>query len=128
VDNLAICIGGFTLYSGVVIPVLHDPFGDASLVGPVTRSVTDTLNGIGGATLVAGWFLVVTDRQGRDKPPILPRPSVRLGTSTLLLPVLIVLHRLLDRPLEMGSLDHFDSWHRAYPWAGVIQCSSTSPC
>jgi hypothetical protein len=47
---LAVWIGGFTFYSGVVIPALHDQFGDAFLVGMVTRRVTDTLNGIGVAT------------------------------------------------------------------------------
>jgi hypothetical protein len=117
---LAVWIGGFAFYSGVVIPALHDQFGDAFLVGMVTRRVTDTLNGIGVATLVAGWFLVVTDRESAETP-ILASPGVRLGVSTVLLAVLIVLHRLMDRMLETGSLDHFYSWHRAYLWASVLQ-------
>jgi hypothetical protein len=52
---LSIYVGGFTFYSAVVIPILHDRLESSFQAGLVTQQVTDALNGLGGVTLLLGW-------------------------------------------------------------------------
>src|SRR5271170_1726820 len=52
---LSIYIGGFTFYSAVVIPVLHDRLESSLETGLVTQRVTDALNLLGVVTLSLGW-------------------------------------------------------------------------
>ena len=52
---LSIYIGGFTFYSAVVIPILHERLASSLETGLVTQRVTDALNLLGVATLSLGW-------------------------------------------------------------------------
>lgn len=119
--SLVIWIGGFTFYSGVVIPILHDEFGDAFLVGTITRRVTDCLNVIGGAAVVSGWCWILADWRTEPTVPFLLARRPRMAAATVFLVALFVLHWRMDRMLDLGTLGEFYSWHRAYLWASVGQ-------
>jgi voltage-gated potassium channel Kch len=119
---LTIYVGGFTFYSVVVIPILHDRLESAFLAGLVTQRVTDALNLLGVATLSLGWcvYCVRAMHRFRSDPPrrwdFWP-----LLISSIGLVVLLVLHRLLDRKLETGTLAGFYPYHRAYLWVSTVQ-------
>jgi hypothetical protein len=119
---LSIYIGGFTFYSAVVIPVLHDRLESSLETGLITQRVTDVLNLLGVATLSLGWCAhgrsVIrefrSDRGSRLK--IWP-----LVISSICLVVLFVLHRVLDRRLETNTFVGFYPIHRAYLWTSTVQ-------
>ena len=119
---LSIYIGGFTFYSAVVIPVLHDRLESSLETGLITQRVTDVLNLLGVATLSAGWCVYGlsaarefrSDRGSRFK--IWP-----LVISSICLIVLLVLHRVLDRKLETNTFAGFYPYHRAYLWTSTVQ-------
>jgi hypothetical protein len=116
---LAVWVGGFTFYSAVVIPALHEAMGSVE-AGLITQRVTDTLNAIGAAAVVLCWLWAAVER---------PTDAVRwnrarlglLATSTLLLVILIALHRVMDRRLETSGLRGFYRLHRAYLLASTAQ-------
>ena len=58
---LSIYIGGFTFYSAVVIPVLHDRLESSLETGLITQRVTDVLNLLGVVTLSLGWCVYGLD-------------------------------------------------------------------
>jgi hypothetical protein len=116
---LSIYIGGFTFYSAVVIPILHDRLESSFETGLVTQRVTDALNALGGVTLVLGWCalgltVVCRGRVSRWQP-------CTLLISTICLVALVVLHRVMDQKLATASLAGFYPWHRAYLWTSTIQ-------
>jgi hypothetical protein len=116
---LSIYIGGFTFYSAVVIPILHDRLKSSFEAGLVTQRVTDALNALGGVTLLLGWCalglsIVCQGRVSRWQ-------SCTLLISSACLVVLVVLHRVMDQKLAMASLAGFYPCHRAYLWTSTIQ-------
>ncbi len=117
--SLSVWVGGFTFYSAVVIPVLHDSVGSLD-TGFVTQRVTDYLNAAGGVTVVLWWLLVWADR-----PSGLARARrARLGlvaATTVILLGLIGLHRVMDGRLESGSLRGFYPLHRIYLVGSTVQ-------
>jgi hypothetical protein len=116
---LSIYIGGFTFYSAVVIPILHDRLASSFEAGLVTQRVTDALNALGGVTLALGWFtfgLTVLCRGGVSQW----QPSMLL-ISTICLVALVMLHRVMDQKLATASLTGFYPWHRAYLWTSTTQ-------
>ena len=120
--TLSIYIGGFTFYSAVVIPVLHDRLESSLETGLITQRVTDVLNLLGVVTLSLGWSVYGLgairayrgDRSGRFR--IWP-----LVISSICLVVLLVLHRVLDRKLETNMFSGFYPCHRAYLWTSTVQ-------
>jgi hypothetical protein len=119
---LAIYLGGFTFYSLVVIPILHERLGSSLETGLVTQRVTDSLNSFGSVTLALGWFIfwikgVSHVQCGRGRRWYM---RTLLASSTCLI-VLIALHWVLDRKLETNSRDGFYLWHRAYLWTSTVQ-------
>ena len=119
---LSIYIGGFTFYSAVVIPVLHDRLESSLETGLITQRVTDMLNLLGVVTLSLGWCVYGlgalwesrSDRGSRFK--IWP-----LVISSICLVVLLLLHRVLDRKLETNMFAGFYPYHRAYLWTSTVQ-------
>ena len=119
---LSIWLGGFTLYSAVVIPILHDHLGVPFEVGLITRRVTNVLNAIGVVTLLVGWWLVVDPgARPADRNSTNRLRSAPLAISTLCLAALVVLHVVMDAKLDRGRLAGFYSWHRAYLWISTVQ-------
>lgn len=114
--TMAVWLGGFTFYSGVVIPVLHDRF-DSLDVGAVTQRVTDWLNVLGLVTVVV-WGASVRLVDGRRTRWAW---VVSLALSGVLLAALAVLHEVMDARLDTGSLDGFYPLHRAYLWLSTVQ-------
>jgi hypothetical protein len=121
---LSIYVGGFTFYSVVVIPILHNRLESSFETGLVTQRVTDVLNLLGVVTLSLGWCIyglsVVCgfryDRPGLSK--IWPLP---LLLSSVCLVALLILHRVLDRKLETSTIIGFYPYHRAYLWTSTVQ-------
>jgi hypothetical protein len=119
---LSIYIGGFTFYSAVVIPVLHDRLESSLETGLITQRVTDVLNLLGVVTLSLGWCVYGlsavrafrSDRGGGRK--IWP-----LVISSICLVVLLVLHRVLDHKLETNTFAGFYPYHQAYLWTSTVQ-------
>jgi Domain of unknown function (DUF4149) len=115
-------VGGFTFYSVVVIPILHDRLESAFLAGLVTQRVTDALNLLGVATLSLGWCVYCVRAMDRLRGNLLSHWDFwPLMISSIGLMVLLVLHRLLDRKLETGTLAGFYPYHRAYLWVSTVQ-------
>jgi hypothetical protein len=115
-------VGGFTFYSVVVIPILHDRLGSALLAGLVTQRVTNALNLLGVATLCLGWCVYCVGALHRLRGDALSRwDFLPLVISSICLVILLVLHRLLDRKLETSSLAGFYPYHRAYLWVSTVQ-------
>lgn len=109
---MAVWVGGFCFYAGVVVPILHDEFD--SLSGSfVTRRATDSLNLIGLATIALWWaWALLGNRLG---PASWRRARIGLlGTSSIFLLSLFVMHARMDRMLDTTGLTSFYPWHRAY--------------
>lgn len=117
--SLAIWVGGFTFYSAVVIPVLHDVLGSLD-TGYVTQRVTDFLN-VAGVVAVLFWWAAVWVEWPIGSVRVRRLRLGLLAGTTLLLAVLIVLHRVMDARLEAGSLRGFYPLHRAYLAASTAQ-------
>jgi hypothetical protein len=119
---LSIYTGGFTFYSAVVIPILHDRLENSLETGLITQRVTDVLNLIGTVTLSLGWCVhglstVYECRSHRgSRWKIWP-----LVTSSICLVVLLMLHRILDRKVETNTFAGFYPYHRAYLWTSTVQ-------
>ena len=110
--SMAVWVGGFTFYGGVVVPILNEEL-DHLQAGGITRRVTNTLNVVGLST-VALWTIVVWLE--RTNGPAWARQG-RLGLLVLSgasLAVLAVLHRMMDQRLDDGRLTAFYPLHRAY--------------
>jgi len=120
--SLALWIGGFTFYSVVVIPVLHDQLGSVTETGLITQRVTDHLNLISLVAIALGWCRAMIDR---------PRAEIRrtrwdwsvlfLSVGTVCLGALVFLHRELDSRLGSGEMNGFYALHRIYLWCSTIQ-------
>jgi hypothetical protein len=116
---LSIYIGGFTFYSAVVIPILHDRLKSSFEAGLVTQRVTNALNALGGVTLLLGWCALGLTVACRGR--VSRWQSCALLTSSVCLVVLVVLHRVMDEKLATASLAGFYPRHRAYLWTSTIQ-------
>jgi hypothetical protein len=120
--SLALWLGGFTFYSAVVIPVLHDQLGSPMETGLVTQRVTDVLNAAGLVTILLGWIGVGLERwTGQDLRTRSRAAILLLAIFSACLVALFVLHAVLDRRLESDSLRGFYALHRAYLWVSVVQ-------
>jgi hypothetical protein len=116
----AIWFGGFTFYAGVVVPDLHESFGGME-TGEVSRRVAVVLYVFGGSAMVLGWTLAAIDPGERAGW----RGKVRLGmlaVSSILLLVLIAMHRAMGARLDSGlSRDAFFPLHETYLTVFAIQ-------
>jgi hypothetical protein len=120
--SLAFWLGGFTFYSAVVIPVLHDRLGSSLETGLVTQRVTDTLNLLGIATITLGWLVMVF--KGPYQPSASGSKTVAAGSlavTTVCLAILIALHRVLDRRVDAVDWKGFYPLHRLYLWVSTVQ-------
>jgi hypothetical protein len=119
--TLSIWVGGFTFYSAVVIPILHDAIG-TSETGAITRRVTHAINAAGVATVAVWWLIVGLERSLASGSLRLRRARFWLlaGTSALLV-FLVVLHRVMDDRLDAGRLQGFYPLHRVYLIASTAQ-------
>lgn len=119
---LAFWLGGFTFYSAVVIPVLHDRLGSPHQTGLVTQCVTDALNLFGVGTITLGWTLIVfkdPSQQSPGGPRALTTGS--LAVTTVCLVMLIALHHVLDQRLDADEMQDFYPLHRLYLWVSTVQ-------
>ena len=118
-STLSVWVGGFTFYSAVVIPVLHESLGRLE-TGTITQEVTNSLNAAGGVTVALWWLAAWTERSSHP----VPARRIRLGllaATTIILLVLVGLHRVMDGRLESGSLRGFYPMHRIYLIASTAQ-------
>jgi hypothetical protein len=117
-------LGGFTFYTGVVVPIGAEVLGSSADQGWVTRRVTIWLN-IAGAVALAGWAWDIA----ADRAPTQPRQRFRWLLWLLLvagLVALVVLHPRMDALLDADReriLDRsaFRSLHRIYLWVSTAQ-------
>src|SRR5262245_47242438 len=114
----SVWLGGFTFYSAMVIPVLHDVM-DSTDAGSITQRVTYRLNALGIVALVG---CAASLRLDRARTAACSRNAVvLLATSTGLLLFLVALHNVMDRLLAGGSLRGFYPLHRLYLVASTVQ-------
>ena len=117
--SLSVWVGGFTFYSAVVIPVLHEAMGRLD-TGFVTQKVTNAINAAGAVT-VALWWLAAW-AEGAAHPALARRARLGLlAATTLILMALVRLHQLMDSRLESGTLRDFYPLHRIYLIASTAQ-------
>jgi hypothetical protein len=114
--TLAFWMGGFTFYTGVVIPTGNQVLGSERDIGFITQQVTNWLNAIGVLALVilgcSAWF----ERRG------VPRVLMLFSwlAMALLQAGLFYVHSVLDGRLETathkinGPMHIFFNWHRLY--------------
>jgi hypothetical protein len=119
---LAVWLGGFTFYSAVVIPVLHDELGSPADTGQITRRVTVFLNVLGIATVTAGFIVAATDGRSPKPQDSLSRFTISLLCLTAVCLIgLICLHGVLDRKLDTAQREGFYELHRLYLWVSTVQ-------
>jgi len=120
--SMAFWLGGFTFYSAVVIPILHDQLGGALEAGLVTQRVTDFLNYLGLLVITLGWASVLAEL-GWQLPLKANSAAglLLLAATSACLFFLLWLHVSLDRMLEMDSFSGFYESHRIYLWVSAIQ-------
>ncbi len=119
---LAFWLGGFTFYSAVVIPVLHDRLGSPLETGLVTQRVTDALNLLGVATITLGWLVILFEEPSQQSATGRRRWVMRaLAVTTVCLVILMALHRVLDRRLDAAERHGFYPLHRLYLWVSTVQ-------
>jgi hypothetical protein len=116
---LATWFGGFTVYSAVVIPELHEVLGNLE-AGSVTRRVTLSLNAIGASAVAAWWILIALERRERLYDLLRLRSGLLAATSAVLV-VLVILHRFMSTHLDTEGLRGFYPLHRAYLIASTAQ-------
>ena len=112
-------LGGFTFYSAVVIPILHDEMGGLES-GMITGQVSNALNAFGVAAIAVWWLLVALEGAlgGRGTR------RLRLGllaATTAILVGLIALHPAMDAQLDGGSMKSFRRLHLVYLNASTVQ-------
>lgn len=115
--GLALWVGGFSFYSAVVIPALHEAIGSVE-TGYITQGVTNTLNAIGAAALVSCWVWTVLDTRTNHRHGHRARVALMIASSAILA-LLIVLHRKMDRHLDSAGLAGFYPLHRIYLMAST---------
>lgn len=113
---MALWTGGFTFYSAVVVPSLHESF-DSFQVGDVTRHVTWVLN-LAGLVTVTIWWL--GGRPGRSGG-VRRVQTALLAVTTALLAAQFVLHSVMSARLDAGTVRSFYPLHRVYLWASTLQ-------
>lgn len=120
--TLAFWLGGFTFYTGVVIPILHDQLGSPLETGLVTQRATDVLNWIGVALIGVGWVATQMERAAEYSWHAFIRWQVgAFAVMTVSQSVLLILHRVLDLRLAAGKMAGFYPIHRVYVWTSTLQ-------
>ncbi len=109
---MAVWVGGFTFYGGVVVPILNDEL-DHLQAGGITQRVTDTLNAVG-VVAVALWVVDAWVERAVGPKWVRRGRVALLAASAGSLVALIVLHRIMDRRLDDSRLLDFYPLHRMY--------------
>ena len=119
VVGMTFWLGGFTFYSAIVIPILHDEMGGLES-GMITGQVSNYLNVFGVAAVVSWWTLLCVERSERDRGARWLRVGLLILTSAVLAG-LITLHPVLDAKLDTGEMRAFYPLHQVYLVASSIQ-------
>ena len=117
--SLSVWFGGFTFYSAIVIPALHDAMGGVE-AGRVTGEVSNSLNAFGVGAVAAWWWLAAVERSTGDRRARRARVALLAATTAILLG-LVALHPVMDARLESGSLRGFYPLHKVYLIASTFQ-------
>jgi hypothetical protein len=113
----AIWFGGFTFYSAVVLPILHDTMGGLA-AGSVTQQVSHVMNLSGAITLIAWWLDLLWIPASRK----LHQAGLFLLTvSSVILIFLAYQHTILDAQLDSGDFRHFYYQHKIYLLVSTLQ-------
>ncbi len=116
---LTFWLGGFTFYSAVVIPILHDEMGGLES-GRITGMVSNHLNAFGVAAIVIWWVLAWCERGPEERAVRRVRVGL-LGVTTAVLALLIALHPIMDARLDSASMRSFHTLHFVYLNASTLQ-------
>jgi hypothetical protein len=116
--GMAFWLGGFTFYSAVVIPILHEELGGMD-AGLITGEVSNYLNAFGVAAVAAWWLMVGVENKEGDRRARWLRAGL-LVVSTAILAGLIALHPVLDARLAAGSMRGFYRLHQVYLIASTV--------
>jgi hypothetical protein len=117
--GMAVWFGGFTFYSAIVIPELHEQLGGLE-AGAITGRVSNPLNAFGSAAVAAWWIMAACERGLGPRWARWGR-TLLLATTTAILIGLVALHPVLDARLESGSMEGFYPLHQIYLIASSAQ-------
>lgn len=117
--GMTVWLGGFSFYSAVVLPILHDEMGSLES-GRITGEVANGLNAIGAGAVAAWWMMAWVERARGRRAAHWVRLGL-LGATTAILLGLATLHSVMDARLETGSLRGFYRLHRVYLIASTAQ-------
>jgi len=124
VSAIALWMGGFTFYSGLVIPIATDVLGSHRAAGFITQRVTSSLNICGVLALAILLWNLIADRESATRQE---RRRLTLAWAFLAIAeiALVALHPILDAQLDRASQQivgaHFIAWHRTYLWISTAQ-------
>lgn len=121
--SMSYWLGGFTLHSAVVNPMLREELGGLE-AGMITGRVSEVLNWIGIGTMASCGVLAVAERSLGGKAP----RTLRIGlivVDVLILHASFTLHPVLDAKLEAGDMSRFHPLHQTYLIASEAQCSGS---
>ncbi len=116
---LTFWLGGFTFYSAIVQPLLHEEMG-ALESGRITGVVTNPLNVFGVVAIVLWWVLAWVERGSSDRSARRLRVGL-LVVNTAILTLLIALHPIMDEKFERASMREFHRLHFVYLNASTLQ-------
>jgi len=117
--SMTVWLGGFTFYSSVVIPILHEEMGGIES-GMITGQVSNYLNVFGVGAVVCWAILAGMERSIGECWAFWIRVFLLVVTGAILTG-LIALHPVMDRRLETGELSHFYPLHKVYLIASTFQ-------
>lgn len=117
--TMTVWLGGFTFYSAIVIPILHEEMGGLDS-GMITGQVSNSLNAFGVAAVAAWGVLLAFERTLGDRWARFLRSGLVLLTA-IILGGLILLHPVMDRRLESAAMSDFYPLHKVYLIASTFQ-------
>jgi hypothetical protein len=117
--TLTIWVGGLAFSEGAIFPILRNALDESDVLF-VAQQVTDSLNVVGAAALAIWWLTASVENDGSPFWARRVRLWLLVITTTLLI-VLVILHRLMEFPLEAGDYQNLYKLVWVYLFGSAIQ-------
>jgi hypothetical protein len=114
-----IWVGGLAFSQGAIFPILRNDLGERDVLY-VGQQVTDSLNVVGAAALAIWWLTASIENTAGPFWARRTRLYLLVATTTMLI-VLVILHRLMESPLESGDYQNLYRLIWIYLFGSAIQ-------